>query len=358
MSSPAKSAENTLCVTGASGFLGSWTVKAALDAGFYVHATTRSANKADYLKQLEGASDRLSLFDGCDLAEEGSFDKAIEGCGIVVHTASPFFFITSEDGVDKLVKPAVEGTKNVLNACNKLGVKKVVLTSSTASVYASFGKFGPDHVFSAKDWSPKDLLEEKKSYYALSKVLAEEEAWKIANSEGCTFKLAVMNPCLILGPLLDGQPHLNTSSAAVLRYFGAETYQQASTSLIDVRDVAKAHIAAAGADLDWSGWGQRFVIAAGSKVHGDVVKCLAESDIPDEWKAKLPTKANDTLPPPQFGAPPPHVTKIDAEQTLAPLSEGGLGLGSYITIPEMLGETMKTLIKNGLDSIQKYDLDK
>ena len=58
----------------------------------------------------------------------GSFDDAIKGCTSVLHTASPFY---SQDGSEeKLVVPAVEGTKNVLESCNKNGVKRVALTAS------------------------------------------------------------------------------------------------------------------------------------------------------------------------------------------------------------------------------------
>ena len=49
----------------------------------------------------------------------------------MLHTASPFYFAGGTE--EKLVTPAVEGTRNVLTTCRKLGVKKVVLTSSTAS---------------------------------------------------------------------------------------------------------------------------------------------------------------------------------------------------------------------------------
>ena len=48
-------AKGPICVTGGSGFLGSWCVKMLLDKGYTVHATTRSAAKAAYLTELDGA---------------------------------------------------------------------------------------------------------------------------------------------------------------------------------------------------------------------------------------------------------------------------------------------------------------
>jgi nucleoside-diphosphate-sugar epimerase len=62
-----------------------------------------------------------------------SLDKAIEGQDYVVHTASPFPLIVPKDE-NVLIKPAVEGTLAVLRAAHKHKVKRVVITSSTASV--------------------------------------------------------------------------------------------------------------------------------------------------------------------------------------------------------------------------------
>ena len=118
-----------ICVTGGSGFLGSWCIKLLLEDGHTVHTTTRSAKKAAFLMDLPGAPDRLKMFEGVDLLSPGAFDAAIAGCEAVLHTASPFYMKGGSE--EKLVKPAVEGTQNVLSSCYKLGVKKVALTSST-----------------------------------------------------------------------------------------------------------------------------------------------------------------------------------------------------------------------------------
>ncbi|CAJ1397324.1 unnamed protein product [Effrenium voratum] len=159
------------CVTGGSGFLGSWCIKLLLEEGYTVHTTTRSAEKASYLRKLPGA-ERLKIFDGVDLLSPGAFDAAIQGCVAVLHTASPFYMKGGSE--EKLVTPAVEGTRNVLDTCRRLGVKRVALTSSTASVYANYGTLPTEHVYSAADWSPAELLREKENWYCLSKVKAEE----------------------------------------------------------------------------------------------------------------------------------------------------------------------------------------
>lgn len=57
----------------------------------------------------------------------------------MIHTASPFY--TAGGSEEKLVTPAVEGTRNVLLSCQRLGVKRVVLTSSTGETQGIFVDF-------------------------------------------------------------------------------------------------------------------------------------------------------------------------------------------------------------------------
>merc|ERR1712194_691400 len=78
----------------------------------------------------------------------------------------------------------------------------VLLTSSTAAVYATYGSKSPKHVYTAEDWSNVDVLTKKTNWYALSKTQAEQVAWDISAREGCPFELTVMCPTLILGPML------------------------------------------------------------------------------------------------------------------------------------------------------------
>jgi nucleoside-diphosphate-sugar epimerase len=113
-------------VTGGTGFLGSWCVSLLLERGYTVHTTCRSLDKAQYLLALPGATERLKIFPNVDLLVDGAFEEAMAGCESVLHTASPFYMGSEE----ALMGPAVDGTRNVLTTCAKLGVKKVSIVSS------------------------------------------------------------------------------------------------------------------------------------------------------------------------------------------------------------------------------------
>lgn len=214
-------------------------VKILLEKGYTVHGTTRSTapEKVKHLTSLPGAAERLKLFEA-DLLNEGAYDAAIAGCVGVFHMASPFFLADQTE--ESLIPPAVDGTKNVMASCIKLGVKKVVLTSSTAAVYVQYGAKPPEHVYTEEDWSNEEAMRAHNFWYALSKQLAEQAAWSAV--EGTDLALVTMNPCLVVGPML--QPGLNTSCAAVLAYMnGSRTEIEATPkAIVDVRDVALAHV--------------------------------------------------------------------------------------------------------------------
>ncbi|KAK4278715.1 hypothetical protein QN277_016523 [Acacia crassicarpa] len=232
-----------VCVTGASGYIASWLVKLLLLRGYSVNATVRDVNdskKVDHLLKFDGAKERLKLFKA-DLLEEGCFDLAVEGCEGVFHTASPSF-LDANDPQTELIDPAVKGTLNLLKSCAKLpSLKRVVLTSSMAAVLSNGQPRSPEVIVDETWFSKPDFCREVKLWYALSKTLAEEVAWKFVKENN--IDMVVIHPLYVLGPLL--QPSLNDSSATVLRLLtGAQTSPNVAAGWINVKDVANAHIQA------------------------------------------------------------------------------------------------------------------
>ncbi|CAA7400030.1 unnamed protein product [Spirodela intermedia] len=232
-----------VCVTGASGYIASWLVKLLLQKGYTVKGTVRDPEdpkKTEHLRQLEGANERLHLLKG-NLLEEGSFDKAVDGCEGVFHTASPFYHGVSDPEVE-LIEPAVKGTLNVLRSCAKTAsVRRVVITSSMAAVAYNERSRTPDVTVDETWFSNAELCKKNKSWYLLSKTLAEEAAWKFSKEQG--IDIVTINPAMVIGPLL--QPTLNTSAASILNLInGTPTFPNASFGWINVKDVANAHILA------------------------------------------------------------------------------------------------------------------
>ncbi|GKB10546.1 tetraketide alpha-pyrone reductase 1-like protein [Tanacetum coccineum] len=185
-----------VCVTGASGYIASWIVKLLLHRGYSVHATVRSLadpKKTEHLAQL--------------------------------------------------VDPAVKGTLSVLKSAAKVpSLKRVVLTSSMAAVV--FGAKIPESgaVVDETWFSDPVLCEQKKLWYMLSKTLAEDAAVKFSKENG--LELVAINPGYVIGPIL--QPTLNMTSEGFMRLIetGQEVFADGIYRLVDVRDVAIAHILA------------------------------------------------------------------------------------------------------------------
>jgi len=145
-----------VCITGISGYLGSWVLKKFMDCQdpkFDIRGTVRNPNNMEKIQPLhESLGEEFKNVElvAADLTDAESIDKAIEGCDYVIHTASPFPLKVPKDENDLLV-PAVEGTRAVLEACKKHGVKKLVVTSSTAAI-TDYSKFEEGMVIDENNW--------------------------------------------------------------------------------------------------------------------------------------------------------------------------------------------------------------
>ncbi|AXQ28639.1 aldehyde reductase [Solimonas sp. K1W22B-7] len=236
-------------VTGASGYIAGWILKSLLEAGHTVHGTVRDPAKPKGLEHLKALSEahpgKLKLFKA-DLLSPGAYDEAMQGCELVMHTASPFIISGFTDANEALVRPAVEGTRNVLEACNRVAsVKRVVLTSSVAGIFGDNAdlKHTAGGVFTEEHWNTSSSLTHQP--YSYSKVAAEKEAWKIQKAQS-RWDLVTINPALVLGPSL--ARNSASTSISTMRQLGGGMMRSGAPKLImgvvDVRDVAQAHILA------------------------------------------------------------------------------------------------------------------
>ncbi|GMH19490.1 hypothetical protein Nepgr_021331 [Nepenthes gracilis] len=239
------------CVVGGTGFVASLLVKLLLQSGYAVNTTARDPGnhkKISHLTALEDLGD-LKIFQA-DLTDESGFDAAVEGCDVVFHVATPVNF-ASEDPENDMIKPAIQGVRNVLKACAKAkSVKRVVLTSSAAAVSVNT-LTGSGHVMTEDNWTDVDFLYAEKPPtwgYLVSKTLAEKEAFKVAQDNN--IDLITIIPTLIAGPSLT--PDIPSSIGLATALLTGDEFRvnalkgmqmlSGSISISHIKDVCRAHV--------------------------------------------------------------------------------------------------------------------
>eukprot|EP00249_Psilotum_nudum_P004263 c17804_g1_i2 orf=638-1384(-) len=201
MDSPPK---GLVCLTGASGFIGSCFALRLLHHGYTVRACVQDPEnvaETSHLTSLPGAAERLEIVRG-RLLEEQDWDVAVAGCNGVFHFACPVNFCPS-DPEREMIWPAVQGTLNVLKACAKsASVRRVVHMSSVAA--ATWRKDAlPDDVIDESCWSSVEFCKKENVFrwpYIVSKTLAEQKAFEFANQNN--IDLVSILPSMVIGAFL------------------------------------------------------------------------------------------------------------------------------------------------------------
>jgi NADPH-dependent methylglyoxal reductase len=259
---------STLLITGASGFLGGHLVKAALEKGYNVRATARSDSSAKKVAdQFPQYAAQLSYAIVPDMTKAKSYEDALQGVSGIIHSASPFV-LKPEDNVKDLLEPAIQGSVAILDAAKQWGhsVKRIVVTSSHASVCdLSKGK-RPGYVYDEKDWNPVTFEEASTAdgvvAYCASKALAERAVWDWVADNKPTFDVVTITPPWVFGPYateLTSTKHLNESTQLLYNILDAKDVPPFDFGgFADAREVATAHILsyevpAAGGQRFWVG---------------------------------------------------------------------------------------------------------
>jgi len=265
--------EQTILVTGASGYVASHILHAFLSAGYNVRGTIRSTSSIDTIKAAHKQyASQLSFAVVPDISAPDAFDDAVKGVSGIIHTASPFV-ITPEDVERDLLKPAIRGTLNVLEAAAAHGdasLSRVVITSSFAAIVDLSQGYRPGYTYSETDWSPVSYEAAANSpqpdggfAYCASKLLAEKAAWDWMKEHAPSFTLSVINPPWIFGPTLypiTSMARLNESTETIYKLINGSLKAVPATDFAGfshVRDVALAHLRAYEVE---EAAGQRFLV--------------------------------------------------------------------------------------------------
>ncbi|KAL3825386.1 hypothetical protein ACJIZ3_021415 [Penstemon smallii] len=212
------------CVTGGTGFIAAYLIKALLERGHTVRTTVR----------------------------EPGFDEALNGVDRVFHTASPVLVATDENIKENLIDPCIKGTLNVLKSCkNASSVKRVVLTSSCSSIRYRYDveKVCP---LNESHWSDLKYCQSYNLWYAYAKTKAEQEAWKFAKERG--IDLVVVNSVVSIARIAiryvryDTIQTQNDTTRLVYRFCSCigllGEYPNTRVGFVHIDDVVNAHILA------------------------------------------------------------------------------------------------------------------
>lgn len=285
--------QETVLVTGGSGFVGVHCILQLLQAGYRVRTTVRSAKRADDVRAMLKTggvepSDALT-FIAADLTSDTGWTEAVDGCDYVLHVASPFPAVQPKNE-DDLIVPAREGTLRILRAARDAGVKRVVLTSSFAAI--AYGHPLTDQPFTEESWTDVNA---NVTPYVKSKTLAERAAWDFIAREGKALELAVVNPVGIVGPALGKD--ISSSIELLLRVMNGSIPRAPRIyfNFVDVRDVADLHLRAM---KNPAANGQRFFATVGDPLSvldvanilrknlGEAASKVPTSEMPD-WIVRL-----------------------------------------------------------------------
>ena len=231
-------------LTGISGYIGNHCAVELLKHGYSVRGSVRSLSKSkkviDAIKKEVDPKDNLEFCE-LNLLSDAGWDAAMKDCEYVLHVASPFINSEPKDE-NEYIRPAVDGTMRALRAAKKVGVKRVVLTSSMVSM---LGDSAQSMDVTPETWTNVDA--KNTSAYSKSKTLAEKAAWDFihAQTDATPMELTVVNPGPVFGPSLSGD--LSGTSMTMFKQMltgKMPLVPQAGINMSDVRDIAKIHVLA------------------------------------------------------------------------------------------------------------------
>ncbi|MFC3197829.1 SDR family oxidoreductase [Parapedobacter deserti] len=259
-------------LTGASGFLGTHTVIQLLEKGYHVLGTLREMERASSIRTVIAKhTDKIAnlSFAEADLEDSRIWPELTAGADYVIHTASPFpRELPSHE--DELIVPAVNGVLNVLKASANAGIKRVVITSSAASIIYGKIKENRNGTFSEDDWTD-EAHEKDLTPYIKSKTLAEKAAWNFVEKDNSGMELVTICPGAILGPVLEDD--FGTSANIIIKTLDGSSpaLPDIGFEIVDVRSVAALHIKAM--ELPAAA-NQRYIAANGYLKFKDVAAVL------------------------------------------------------------------------------------
>jgi dihydroflavonol-4-reductase len=250
---------NWALVTGANGFLGARLVRALIERGENVKALVRAGANLDQLADLP--HDKLKIASG-DVRMCDRVYAALSGCDRLYHVAATFSL--DERRRAEINADATEGAAATLEAARRAGIRKIVMTSSVASLGASGDKE------ELRDESSEFNLKNPAAY-----VEAKWEAEKLAlERAGSGLPLVIVNPSVMIGP---GDWKPTPAGQQLVEYLSYSPsfrvpWTPGGLSFADVDDVAQGHIMA----MEKGRIGERYVLGGENLTMHEVFQLLSD----------------------------------------------------------------------------------
>lgn len=225
-------------VTGASGFVGSAVLRQLLARENGVRVLIRETSKDTNIAGLP-----VEIFHG-DLNDQDSLKKAVRGIEGVFHVAADYRIWVPDEAA--MIRTNLNGTRNLMLACLEEGVRRIVYTSSVATLGYSSDPEGGDE-------DAPSSLENMIGPYKRSKFLAEEEVRTLIREK--KLPAVIVNPSTPIGPR-DVKPTPTGRMIVEAAMGNMPAYVNTGLNIVHVDDVAAGHLSA----FDTGRIGERYIL--------------------------------------------------------------------------------------------------
>jgi dihydroflavonol-4-reductase len=257
----------TALVTGASGFVGSAVVRALLERGETVRTFVRSSSDRRNLEDL-----KVEIEVG-DLRDRASLDRATRGCDTVFHVAADYRLWVPQP--DEMFSANVDGTRNVMEAAGNAGVRRIVYTSSVATLGLPQNGDVP-----ANEDTPvraRDII----SPYKQSKYAAEALVKRMVAEQG--LPAVIVHPSTPIGPR-DVKPTPTGKIVVEAARGRMPAFVDTGLNVVHVDDVAQGHLLA----MERGSIGGQYILGAENLTLAEILAVVAETVHRPAPKWRLP----------------------------------------------------------------------
>ena len=225
-------------ITGASGFVGSAVLRQLIEAGHTVVALVRPNSDQSNLDGLA-----VESVTG-DLTDPDSFAPALANCDNLFHVAADYRLWVLRP--DDMYETNVTATSNLMLAAAQAGIKRIVYTSSVATL-------GLNSDGTPADETTPVTLADMIGHYKRSKFLAEAGVKRL--SEEKNLPVVIVNPSTPVGPR-DIKPTPTGRMIVEAASGRMPAYVDTGLNVVHVDDVALGHLLA----LERGTIGRRYIL--------------------------------------------------------------------------------------------------